>query len=286
MTTQFKVCNCNRTMPLDAAAGAELGAALGTAALPVASELCRREVGSALQALQGDDDVVIGCTQERALFGELAQATTAPLRFVNLRETGGWSSQAQSALPKMAALLAAAALPDPEPVPTVSYRSGGHVLIIGAADRVLPWAARLGAQLDVSVLLTAGGEAEMLQERTFPTYSGARIQVAGWLGQFKVRWQQANPIDLQACTRCNACIDACPEHAIDLTFQIDLDKCTSHRACVNACGAGCRDRFCAQRDRAQRRIRSGLRPVRHPADRAACAAAGLFRSRPRRCAAV
>ncbi|HTN67640.1 MAG TPA: 4Fe-4S binding protein, partial [Burkholderiaceae bacterium] len=32
-------------------------------------------------------------------------------------------------------------------------------------------------------------------------------------------------------------IDACPESAIDLTYQIDLDKCKSHRACVAACGA-------------------------------------------------
>ena len=35
MSTQFKVCNCNRTMPLDAAAGAKLGEALGTEAVGV-----------------------------------------------------------------------------------------------------------------------------------------------------------------------------------------------------------------------------------------------------------
>lgn len=239
MTTQFKVCSCNRTMPLNAAAGAKLGMALGTDALPVAHQLCRREVGNYLNAIEGVDDVVVACTQEHALFAELAQQkkSVAPLRFVNIRETGGWGAQATEALPKMAALLAAAALPDPEPVPIVGYESGGHVLIIGTADQALPWAARLREQLDVSVLLCASRNGQWLQDHSFPVHSGNQIRVAGWLGAFKVSWRQANPIDLETCTRCMACVDACPENAIDLTYQIDLEKCKSHRSCVAACGA-------------------------------------------------
>lgn len=239
MTTEFKVCNCNRTMPLDAAAGAELGTALGTPPLPVASELCRREVDSYLRALNGVEDVVVACTQERALFSELAEqkGSVAPLRFVNIRETGGWGAQGKNALPKMAALLAAAALPDPEPVPVVDYRSGGHVLIAGPAERVLPWAKRLAAQLDVSALLSAEARSALPTERAFPVFSGENVALSGWLGAFTATWQQANPIDLETCTRCNACIDVCPEHAIDLSYQIDLDKCKSHRDCVKACGA-------------------------------------------------
>ena len=226
-------------MPLDAASGEKLGAALGIAALPVASSLCRREVGAFLTASQGVDDVVVACTQERALFSELATNSVAPIRFVNIRESGGWGSQGKDALPKMAALLAAAALPESEPVPTVSYDSAGHVLLVGPAERVLPWAQRIGALQDVSVLLTDGGGqgGGMLEERTYPTFSGAQVRIDGWLGAFKVRWQQANPIDLEICTRCNACIDVCPENAIDLSYQIDLDKCTSHQSCIKACGA-------------------------------------------------
>ena len=112
-------------MPLDARSGTALGAALGVAPLPVATELCRREVGGFLGAIEGVDDVVVACTQEQALFSELAaeRKSVAPLRFVNIRETGGWGKEGGAALPKMAALLAAAALPEPEPVPTVSYDS-------------------------------------------------------------------------------------------------------------------------------------------------------------------
>ncbi|RZI41568.1 4Fe-4S dicluster domain-containing protein [Herbaspirillum sp. HC18] len=239
MTTRFKVCNCNRTMPLDASAGSALGDALGTPSLPVASQLCRREVGAYLDTLQGNDQVVVGCTQERALFSELAEQreTTAPIRFVNIRETGGWGAQAKQALPKMAALLAAAALPEPEPVPSVDYVSNGSVLLIGPSSRVMPWAKRLSEQLDVSVLLTSGFGGEAMLERRYPTFSGERIRIEGWLGAFKVSWQQSNPIDLELCTRCNACIKACPESAIDLSYQINLSACTSHRDCVKACDA-------------------------------------------------
>ena len=37
------------------------------------------------------------------------------------------------------------------------------------------------------------------------------------------------------CTRCGACVNACPEDAIDASFQINLERCKSHRACVTAC---------------------------------------------------
>lgn len=225
-------------MPLDAAAGDTLKKVLGAESLTVSDMLCRREVGDYLAAIKEVDGVVVACTQERALFSELAQQSVAPIKFVNIREHAGWSAESGRALPKMAALLAAAALPDPEPVPIVNFQSQGNLLIIGSAHDAFPWAKRLEAQLDVTVLLTSdksGGE--RLGERNFPIFSGSNIAVSGYLGAFNVSWQQANPIDLEICTRCNACIEVCPENAIDFNYQIDQDKCRSHRDCVKACGA-------------------------------------------------
>ena len=66
-----------------------------------------------------------------------------PIRFVNIRETGGWSRDAASATPKIAALIAAAQLPPPEPVATVTLPQPGRCLVIGGADAAERAAAML-----------------------------------------------------------------------------------------------------------------------------------------------
>src|SRR6516164_201498 len=155
------ICDCNRTMAID---GPALAKVLGTeveGAATVHSLLCRREAPAFQRAARAADDLLVACTQESRLFVELAEATEGapasserPIRFVNIRETGGWSKDRTSALPKMAALIAAAQLPPPEPVPSVSYASAGRVLVIGDAQRATRAAALLGDGIEVSLLVT------------------------------------------------------------------------------------------------------------------------------------
>ncbi|MEO6973735.1 MAG: 4Fe-4S binding protein [Rhodoferax sp.] len=214
-----------------------LGAALHEE-LTLHSALCRREAGAFQKAVQSGEDVVVACTQEKRLFAELAGQTegaSSAIRFVNIRETGGWSRDAASATPKITALLAAAHLPEPDPVPTVTFKSAGRLLIIGPLDAAERAASLLADVLDVTLFTQGPGNAGGAQERRYPVLGGHIEGLTGWLGAFELKWLRDNPIDLDLCTRCNACVAVCPEQAIGLDYQIDGDLCKSHRACVKAC---------------------------------------------------
>ena len=150
-------------------------------------QLCGAEIDR-FQAIAGEDaPLTVGCTQEAPRFIEAATALarTRPIQYVNIRETAGWSSDAASGGPKMAALLAAAneRLPD---APVVSFKSEGVILIYGRGQEAVEAGILLKDHLDVTVLLKPPAAIAPRAVADFPVVMGAIRTAAGHLGAFDV----------------------------------------------------------------------------------------------------
>ncbi|MCR9085141.1 MAG: 4Fe-4S binding protein [Rhodobacteraceae bacterium] len=181
--TKCLICNCEKTMTPDLTA-IEAGQEAGFS--PVHTQLCRSQLKSYERYLAGGDTLLVGCTQEAPLFSEIAEEAGAGdrVRFVNLRETAGWSDEGAASGPKMAALLAAAQYA-PRPAPLREITSDGLCLVIGAGQPALEAAELLSARLSVSLLLTGGVE-DLLPPRSgeIAIYSGAVAAATGAFGSF------------------------------------------------------------------------------------------------------
>jgi len=175
-------CSCEDSMALDDKALARgCGGRLRTA-----EQLCRSQLDRFLAAL-GQGDITVGCTQEAPLFRQEAEAAghAGGLDFVNIREQAGWSEDGAQAGPKMAALLAAAAVPMP-PTPLVPLESQGIALILGRDAAALALAEQLKEKLDLTVLLTGEEEVVPRPQAEYPVLRGRARNATGWLGKFTV----------------------------------------------------------------------------------------------------
>ena len=75
------------SLPLSCKMRKAAGALKLGAPLEIQAALCRQDA-AAFKAALGEGEALVACTQEAALFGELAEAegSTAPIRFVNVPE--------------------------------------------------------------------------------------------------------------------------------------------------------------------------------------------------------
>src|SRR5258707_8729380 len=199
-SSHLLICSCERTMPLDAQA---IGRGCA-GKITQANQLCGQELERFKQALADGAPVMVACTQEAPLFREVAENFPhAELTFVNIRETGGWSNDADAAGPKAAALIAAAGEEMP-PISLVTLESTGVALIYGRDEVAIEAAQRLADRLDITVLLTRPGEVTPRRTNEFPVLKGTVRNARGHLGRFELDIEDyALPLDRKS-TRLNS----------------------------------------------------------------------------------
>ena len=174
------ICSCEDTMPLD---GAAVQRGCRGAEVLTARQLCRAELDKFRAAAAGGDALLVGCTQEAPLFSEVAGDVA--VSYANIRETAGWSKDADAAGPKMAALLAAAAEPVPE-LAFVNLTSDGVILIYGRDEQAIEAGNLLKDHLDVTVLIKPPAELAPPRVTDFPVVQGAIRSGKGYLGAFEL----------------------------------------------------------------------------------------------------
>jgi ferredoxin len=174
------ICSCEDTMPLDRAA-VERGCR--GAKVLTGRQLCRAELEKFRAAAAGDAPLIVGCTQEAPLFAEAAEG--ADVTYANIRETAGWSKDASTAGPKMAALLAATREPAPD-IPFVSFESEGVALIYGRDAQAIEAGVLLKDHLDVTVLIKPPADVTPPRVTDFPVVKGMIRSAKGHLGAFEL----------------------------------------------------------------------------------------------------
>ncbi len=176
------ICSCEDTMHLDTAA---VKRGCRKSEIAEFRQLCRAELDYFRSATKAEGSLVVGCTQEAALFADEAEGRSGRMDFVNLRETAGWSAEGTQAGPKMAALLSAAFEPAPA-FPFVTLSSEGVILIYGRDEVAVEAGQLLADHLDVTVMITKPGQIAPPATTSFPIVKGTIRNAKGHLGGFEL----------------------------------------------------------------------------------------------------
>ncbi len=191
------VCNCESSMPLD---GKSLAKACGAeGGCEVHTQLCRAQIESFKTAVVSGEPLLVGCTQEAPLFEE-TRAEFGPetaVGYSNIRERAGWAADGRAALPKIAALLAEAALEVP-PTSTVTLKSAGACLVYGRDEAAIEAAKQLAPRLSVTVILTRPKEVIPPRLIDVPIFGGTIGRTSGHLGAFELTVDDFAPMSVSS----------------------------------------------------------------------------------------
>jgi len=189
------VCDCEGTMALEPKA---LAKACGEKNLVLNTHLCRAQIENFRGAAKPGARLLVACTQEAPLFLETADGldgasdNPADIQFTNIRERAGWSKEAAKAAPKIAALLAEAAM-DMAPASSVEMESGGVVLVLGRDEAAIEAAKQVASRLDVTVLLADAAGVLPPRLMDVAVFTGTVKAVRGHLGAFQLTIENFAP---------------------------------------------------------------------------------------------
>lgn len=159
----------------------------GAREIVAARHLCRSEIERFKAEAGKGGPLVVACTQEAPLFAETAADFELPaeLLFANIRETAGWAGDGRAAGPKMAAMIAAAAV-ETKPAQLVPLKSEGVILIYGRDEAAIEAGQLVADKLDVSVILTKPRDVAPPRRTEFPIAKGTIRNAKGHLGAFEI----------------------------------------------------------------------------------------------------
>jgi ferredoxin len=175
------LCDCEHTMTLAALAK-------GLDGQPVVNtQLCRAQLDNFRDRLAKGAPFIVACTQEAPLFDEIRAESgiDIDITYTNIRERAGWSAQGSDVAPKIAALLAEAALDIPS-APVVAYKSEGVCLVYGRDETAIDAARQLADHLSVTVLLSKPADIVPPRIIDVPIFRGTVSAAKGYLGAFEI----------------------------------------------------------------------------------------------------
>lgn len=180
---RFLICSCEGSMPLDSDA-------IGRGChgkITAATQLCGAELGRFRAIAAEDGPLTVACTRQATLFSQVAAENNRAnsIQFANIRETAGWSDDAERAGPKMAALLAAAT-EVAAPMEMVQLESSGVILIYGRDEAAIEAGDLLKDHLDVTVLIAPPAALAPPRSADYPIAKGRITSIKGHLGAFDV----------------------------------------------------------------------------------------------------